>query len=152
MDVNTASLLANQLQTLDTKTSLETKETLTRQADALIQKSAQLPLELSSEKTAYAKTPSDAKEVVAQLLGSAISEAKSKSAIYEVLQKSQLFKNMGNFADDIKTLTTTVKLDSTIAQPMALLQLFTKNIDQIDTKMLQTQIQNSGIFFESKLA
>lgn len=152
MDVNTASLLANQLQTLDTKTSLETKETLRRQADALIQKSAQLPLELSSEKTAYAKTPSDAKEVVAQLLGSAISEAKSKSAIYEVLQKSQLFKNMGNFADDIKTLTTTVKLDSTIAQPMALLQLFTKNIDQIDTKMLQTQIQNSGIFFESKLA
>ena len=152
MDVNTASLLANQLQTLDTKTSLETKETLTRQADALIQKSAQLPLELSSEKTAYAKTPSDAKEVVAQLLGSAISEAKSKSAIYEVLQKSQLFKNMGNFADDIKTLTTTVKLDSTIAQPMALLQLFTKNIDQIDTKMLQTQIQNSGLFFESKLA
>ncbi|MCR1811307.1 flagellar hook-length control protein FliK [Sulfurospirillum sp. hDNRA2] len=152
MDVNTASLLANQLQTLDTKTSLETKEALTRQADALIQKSAQLPLELSSEKTAYAKKPSDAKEVVAQLLGSAISEVKSKSAIYEVLQKSQLFKNMGNFADDIKTLTTTTKLDSTIAQPMALLQLFTKNIDQIDTKMLQTQIQNSGIFFESKLA
>lgn len=152
MDVNTASLLANQLQTLDTKTSLENKEALTRQADALIQKSAQLPLELSSEKTAYAKKPSDAKEVVAQLLGSAISEAKSKSAIYEVLQKSQLFKNMGNFADDIKTLTTTTKLDSTIAQPMALLQLFTKNIDQIDTKMLQMQIQNSGIFFESKLA
>ncbi len=151
MDVNTASLLANQLQTLDTKTLVD-KDALAKQADAAVQKSAQLPLDLSSEKTTYAKTPSDAKEVVAQLLGTAISEVKSKSAIYEVLQKSPLFKNMGNFADDIKALTTTVKLDSKIAQPMALLQLFTKNISQIDTKMLQTQIQNSGIFFESKLA
>lgn len=150
MDINTASLLANQLQTLDPKAT--NQEALTKQANEIIQKSGDLPLELTAQKTSYSSTPSDAKDVVSQLLGSAISEAKSKSAIYEVLQNNQLFKNMGNFAEDIKSLTNTIKLDSTIAQPLALLQLFAKNIEQIDTKMLQTQIQNSGIFFESKLS
>ncbi|MFB1007636.1 MAG: flagellar hook-length control protein FliK, partial [Sulfurospirillum sp.] len=91
-------------------------------------------------------------EVVGQLLSSAVSEAKSKSAIFEILQNNQLFKNMGNFAEDIKSLTSLVKLDSSITKPLALLQLFSKNIEQIDVKMLQEQVKNSGIFFESKLA
>ncbi len=150
MDIATTSLLANQLQTLDPKTN--SKEALTQQANEIIQKTKDLPLELSAQKTLNTHTPVDAKDVVSQLLNSAISEAKSKSAIYEVLQNHPLFKNMGNFAEDIKSLTSMIKMDSSMAQPLALLQLFSKNISQIDTQLLQTQIQNSGVFFESKLA
>ncbi len=144
MDISTTSLLANQLQTLDPKATA--KETATK----IIQDAADIPLSLTAQKSTT--TPNNAQEVIGQLLGSAVSEAKSKSTIFEILQHNQLFKNMGNFAEDIKNLSSIVKMDSTIAQPLALLQLFSKSMDQIDTKMLQTQVQNSGIFFESKLA
>ena len=144
MDISTTSLLANQLQTLDPKATA--KENATK----IIQESADIPLSLAAQKSTT--TPNNAQEVIGQLLGSAVSEAKSKSTIFEILQNNQLFKNMGNFAEDIKNLSSIVKTDATIAQPLALLQLFAKSIDQIDVKMLQGQVQNSGIFFESKLA
>jgi len=144
MDISTTSLLANQLQTLDPKATA--KESATK----IIQESADIPLSLTAQKSTT--TPNNAQDVIGKLLGTAVSEAKSKSAIFEILQHNQLFKNMGNFAEDIKNLSSIVKMDSTIAKPLALLQLFTKSMDQIDTKMLQTQVQNSGIFFESKLA
>jgi len=144
MDISTTSLLTNQLQTLDLKTTIK------EQAAQIVQKSADLPLELTAQKSKI--TPNNAQEVITQLLGSAISEAKSKSTIYQILQNNQLFKNMGNFAEDIQNLNTVIKPDSTLAKPLALLELFSKNIGQLDVKMLQNQIQNSGIFFESKLA
>ncbi|WP_263832376.1 flagellar hook-length control protein FliK [Sulfurospirillum oryzae] len=144
MDISTTSLLANQLQTLDPKAMAK------ENAAKIIQNSADIPLSITAQKTTV--IPNNAQEVIGQLLGSAVSEAKSKSAIFEILQNNQLFKNMGNFAEDIKSLTSLVKLDSTIAKPLALLQLFSKDIQQIDVKVLQEQIQNSGIFFESKLA
>jgi len=144
MDISTTSLLANQLQTLDPKATA--KENATK----IIQDSADIPLSLTSQKSTT--IPNNAQEVIGQLLGSAVSEAKSKSTIFEILQHNQLFKNMGNFAEDIKNLSSIVKMDSTIAQPLALLQLFSKSMDQIDTKLLQAQVENSGIFFESKLA
>jgi hypothetical protein len=139
MDVTTASLLANQLQTLDPKAIA--KENATK----IIQDSADIPLSLSAQKSTT--TPNNAQEVVGQLLSTAVSEAKSKSAIFEILQNNQLFKNMGNFAEDIKSLTSLIKLDSSITKPLALLQLFSRNIEQVDVKMLQEQIKNSGIFF-----
>ncbi|ARU47283.1 flagellar hook-length control protein FliK [Sulfurospirillum diekertiae] len=144
MDISTTSLLTNQLQTLDPKATA--KENATK----IIQESANIPLSITAQKTTT--TPNNAQDVIGQLLGSAVNEAKSKSAIFEILQNNQLFKNMGNFAEDIKNLSSLVKMDSTIAKPLALLQLFSKNIEQIDVKMLQEQIQNSGIFFESKLS
>lgn len=144
MDISTTSLLTNQLQTFDPKATA--KENATK----IIQESANIPLSITAQKTT--KTPNNAQDVIGQLLGSAVNEAKSKSAIFEILQNNQLFKNMGNFAEDIKNLSSLVKMDSTIAKPLALLQLFSKNIEQIDVKMLQEQIQNSGIFFESKLS
>lgn len=145
MEITTTSLLANQLQTLDPKATLK------EQTTQIVQKSADLPLALTAQSSG-SPTPNNAQDVITQLLGSAISEAKSKSTIYEILQNNQLFKNMGNFSEDIQMLNNVIKPDSTIAKPLALLQLFSKNIEQLDVKMLQNQIQNSGIFFESKLA
>lgn len=144
MDIATTSLLANQLQTLDPKATL--KENATK----IVQESANIPLELSAQKSVA--TPSSAQEIIGHLLGSAVSEAKSKSAIYEILHNNQLFKNMGNFAKDVESLTSLLKMDSTVTKPLALLQLFSKSIEHIDVKALQEQVKNSGIFFESKLA
>jgi len=144
MEIATTSLLTNQLQALDLKAT--TKE----QAAQIVQRGADLPLELTAQQSSI--TPNNAQDVIAQLLGSAISEVKSKSSIYQILQNDQLFKNMGNFAEDIQTLNNVIKSDSSLSKPLALLQLFSKNIGQLDVQMLQNQVQNSGIFFESKLA
>ena len=149
MDISTVSLLANQLQSLDTK-GTATKDTLTQQANQILQKNADLPLELTSQSTP-STTPSSASEVMAHLLSSAVSEVSSKSAIYEVLKNNQLFKNMGNFSEDLKALSSSIKLDSNLTQPLALLQLFTKNIETIDTKMLQNQVQNSNSNLNEKI-
>ncbi|MCD8476829.1 MAG: flagellar hook-length control protein FliK [Sulfurospirillum sp.] len=59
---------------------------------------------------------------------------------------------MGNFAEDIKTLPSLIKPDAITTKPLALLELFTKNIQMIDGKVLAQQVNHSGIFFESKLA
>lgn len=144
MDISTTSLLANQLQTLDPKANA--KEAATK----IVQESANIPLGLTAQKSTL--PPKNAQEIIGHLLSSAVSEAKSKSSIYEILQNNQLFKNMGNFAEDVKTLTNLIKVDSTVAKPLALLQLFSKSMGQIDMKVLQEQVKNSGIFFESKLA
>ena len=145
MDITTTSLLANQLQTLDPKATA--KENATK----IIQETKDIPLTLSAQETPLAPSK-NTQEVVGQLLSSAVSEVKSKSGIFQILQHHPLFKNMGNFAEDVKTLTSLVKVDSTVAKPLALLQLFTKSIEQMDVKAFRDQVQNSGIFFESKLA
>ncbi|MBN1838807.1 MAG: flagellar hook-length control protein FliK [Campylobacterales bacterium] len=143
MEISTASLLANQLQTLDPKANA--KENATK----IIQEhTKELPFLTSPQKS----IPNNAQEVIGTLLGAAVSEAKSKSAIFEILQNHQLFKNMGNFAEDIKTLPSLIKPDAMTTKPLALLELFAKNIQTIDGKVLAQQVNHSGIFFESKLA
>jgi len=92
------------------------------------------------------------KEVVTQLMGTLASEAKSKGAVLEFLQHSPLFKNLGHFQNDIKSLMSLLKGDSAFEKPLLLLQNFQKNIETMDSKQLKTQVQNSGIFFESTLA
>ncbi|ACZ11105.1 flagellar hook-length control protein FliK [Sulfurospirillum deleyianum] len=145
MDISTASLLANQLQTLDPKALA--KESATK----IIQNhTAELPF--STPQNQPQPLPSSAGEVMGTLLGAAVSEAKSKSAIFEIIQNHPLFKNMGNFALDMKHLLSLVKPDASTMKPLALLELFSKNIQNLDAKMLQQQVTHSGIFFESKLA
>jgi hypothetical protein len=92
------------------------------------------------------------KEVVTQLMGTLASEAKSKGAVLEFLKQSPLFKNLGHFQSDVKSLISLLKWDSSFEKPLLLLQNFQKNIETIDPKLLKTQVQNSGIFFESTLA
>ena len=92
------------------------------------------------------------KEIVTGLMGSLASEAKSKGAVLEFLQQSPVFKNLGHFQSDVKSLMNFLKADPAFEKPLLLLQNFQKNIETIDAKLLKTQVQTSGIFFESTLA
>ena len=135
MDVTTASLLANQLQTLDPKATA--KENATK----IIQDSADIPLSLSAQKSTT--TPNNAQEVVGQLLSTAVSEAKSKSAILDLLQNTPIFKNLGNFTNDLKSLITFLKSEPSLEKPLLFLQNFEKNIQSVDAKILKEQIQKN---------
>ena len=109
---------------------------------------------LSSTEAPNSSPPpsSNVKEIVANLLGSLVSEAKSKSAILDLLQNAPIFKNLGNFSNDLKSLIAFLKSEPSLEKPLLFLQNFEKNIQTVDAKILKEQIQNSGIFFESKLA
>ncbi len=48
--------------------------------------------------------PGTIKDVIANLMGTLVLEAKSKGAVLEFLQHSPLFKNLGNFQNDLKQL------------------------------------------------
>lgn len=102
--------------------------------------------------SAMPTTSTSVKEIVAGLMGSLASEAKSKGAVLEFLQQSPVFKNLGNFQSDVKSLMNLLKADPTFEKPLLLLQNFQKNIETIDPKLLKTHVQTSGIFFESTLA
>lgn len=102
--------------------------------------------------SAMPQPSSNMKEIVANLLGSLLSEAKSKSAILDLLQNTPIFKNLGNFSNDLKSLIAFLKSDPSLEKPLLFLQNFEKSIQTVDVKILKEQIQNSGVFLESKLA
>lgn len=92
-------------------------------------------------------TSSNVKEIVANLLGSLVSEAKSKSAILDLLQNTPIFKNLGNFTNDLKSLITFLKSEHSLEKPLLFLQNFEKNIQSVDAKILKEQIQKIQVFF-----
>lgn len=99
-----------------------------------------------------AATPSSLKDVITTMLTQLAAEASSKSGLLETLQKSPLFKNLGNFSADMQTLLGSLKNAKGFEKEFLLLQNFQKNIDTVDAKVLQNQVRNSGIFLESTLA
>lgn len=96
--------------------------------------------------------PGTIKDVIANLMGTLVLEAKSKGAVLEFLQHSPLFKNLGNFQNDLKQLIALLKDDKAYEKPLLLLQNFQKDITQVDDKTLKSQLKHSGVFFESTLA
>ena len=96
--------------------------------------------------------PGTIKDVIANLMGTLVLEAKSKGAVLEFLQHSPLFKNLGNFQNDLKHLIALLKDDKAYEKPLLLLQNFQKDITQVDDKTLKSQLKHSGVFFESTLA
>ncbi|MBV5278777.1 MAG: flagellar hook-length control protein FliK [Campylobacteraceae bacterium] len=97
-------------------------------------------------------TNQSVKEVVAKLLSSLVDEAKSKTAVLDLLKNGAVFKNLGSFSSDLKTLVDVLKSDKNFEKPLLFLQNFQKNIDVVDGEILKKQVQNSGLFLESKLA
>ena len=92
------------------------------------------------------------KSVITNLLMNLSQEVKSKSAIFEMVQNSPIFKNMGSFSADFKDLIALLKSEPNVSKTLLLLENFQKSMDGLDGKILKEQVQNSGVFFESKLA
>lgn len=138
MQISTALFLNAQASTIDKKV---TKESVDKAFKSVVE-------------NPVTTTPSyqSVKEVVTQLLSSLVDEAKSKTAILDLLKNGAVFKNLGSFSSDLKTLIDLLKSDKNFEKPLLFLQNFQKNIDVVDGKILKEQVQNSGLFLESKLA
>lgn len=95
---------------------------------------------------------SDLKSLLSSMFDKSIGDTKSDKVLLDILKNSNSFKEMGSFSKDLTILQELVKSNDLPHKIEEAISRFIKNIDSIDSKLLKTQISNSGIFLESKLA
>lgn len=76
---------------------------------------------------------------------------KSNETIMNMLKNSNVFKELANFPKELQSLTNLIKNEPTLNAFQSKLENFMPNISQIDENNLKAQINNSGIFLESKI-
>lgn len=76
---------------------------------------------------------------------------KSNETIVNVLKNTHIFKETTPFSKELQSLSNLVKNDPTLNTFQSKLNNFMLNITQIDENNLKAQINNSGVFLESKI-
>lgn len=76
---------------------------------------------------------------------------KSNASIENILKNSNLFKDLGNFTNSLKTLLDNVKNDPSLAKFKPALENLLKDISTLDEKSLKEMITKSGVFQEAKV-
>ena len=93
-------------------------------------------------------------DVLKDLFESLKTGTKSNTNIESILKNSTVFKEMGNFPDSLSTILenlTSEEKNPTLEKFKPQLENFLKNIKDMDANTLKTQLQNSGVFLESKM-
>lgn len=76
---------------------------------------------------------------------------KSKTTIENLLKNSNLFKDLGNFSNSIKSLLTEIEGNDNLSKFKTQLENFQKDVSTLDNKALKDLISKSGVFLESKV-
>ncbi len=95
---------------------------------------------------------SDIKSLLSSLFNENINSTKSDKTLLDILKNSTVFKDMGSFSKDLNSLQSAIESEKLPKNIQESLSKFTKGMDSIDFKLLKSQINNSGVFLESKLA
>ena len=77
---------------------------------------------------------------------------KSKDTVLQILQNKNIPQNIKDTLSELKSIADRLKNDKTLFEPASALEKNFLDIKEINSKTMLTQIKNSGIFFESKLA
>lgn len=76
---------------------------------------------------------------------------KSNQSLLNFLKNSNFFKDLGNFSSNINDLLQNLQSNKDLKPFSQALELFSKNIKDLNPENLEKNIKNSGIFLESKL-
>jgi hypothetical protein len=106
----------------------------------------------SPEQLSQLKEGKDIKSVLASLFHAKIDHTKSDTLLLDLLKNSAVFKNIGNFTQDLKSLLTTLKSDPALTPKIEKIEQFLQPIATVDTPTFKEKINNSGVFMESKIA
>lgn len=98
------------------------------------------------------KEPKDLKSVVSSLFQSKLTNTKSDQVLLDILKTNSVFKQFGNFTQELKSFVTTLKTNPEVAPKLSHLENALKSIETVDLPVLKGQIANSGVFMESKIA
>jgi hypothetical protein len=96
------------------------------------------------------KEGKDIKSLLTSVFQDKATASKSDQTLLDLLKNSTVFKNMGSFSDDLKSLLSEFKNSPDLAPKTAVLEKFYKNITTVDPQSLKSQIADSGVFMESK--
>lgn len=138
-------------------TLISTMQQDPKQAKEMLQSALQKNLmehsaDTNSSKMANKTILKNANTLLDSLFSKVIDGSTSKSEAIKTIQNSALFKQEQSATSDIKTLLTLAQKEPKLSRFIAPLQEFLKHVSTTDSKNLSTQIQNSGIGLEAKLA
>jgi hypothetical protein len=89
--------------------------------------------------------------IVKSLTNDLISGKKSEATILNLLKNSNTFKELTKVSKSLDSLISKLKSNPKLKEQVKVLEKFSINIKDLNGKNLKQQIQNSGIFLESKL-
>lgn len=104
------------------------------------------------------KEPKDLKSIVGSLIQSKLINTKSDQVLLDILKTNSVFKQFGNFTQELKNFVTTLKThpeltnNPELAPKLTRLEGSLKSIQTVDLPVLKAQVANSGVFMESKIA
>ena len=93
-----------------------------------------------------------ASTILKELFTSLKDGTKSNSTIENMLKNSATFKELGNVSTNLSSLVDELSTDENLQKFKPVLEIFLKDVKNIDANALKEQIKNSGIFLESKLS
>jgi phosphotransferase system IIB component len=99
-------------------------------------------------------TQSSSADILKNLFNDILNHNKSNETVLNLLKNSMMFKDMGNLTKDLQSLMNLIKTQNITSLNTFLpkLQNFLVDISKMDAANLKTQINQSGVFLESKLA
>jgi len=98
------------------------------------------------------KEPKDLKSIVGSLFQSKLTNTKSDQVLLDILKTNSVFKQFGNFTQELKNFVTTLKNYPEISPKLLPLENALKSMETLDLPVLKGQVANCGVFMESKIA
>lgn len=90
--------------------------------------------------------------LVESLLKNAAQNDSVKQNLFATLKSSHLTKNIENTTQTLQTIVKNIQNDEVLQKYVPKLEQFSVDIKNIDVNNIKSQIQNSGVFLESKIA
>lgn len=106
----------------------------------------------SPQQLAQLHESKDLKSVLTSLFHDKIDNSKSDALLLDLLKNSPVFKNMGNFTENLKLLLTDLKSNLSLEYQTQKLSNSLQPASQLEIPLLKDKIANSGIFMESKIS
>lgn len=104
------------------------------------------------EQLSTLKEGKDVRSLLASVFQDKTASAKSDQMLLDILKNAPAFKQMGNFSDNLGVLIKELKNFPELSPKTESLAPFFKQAAAISGPTLQTQLKESGVFMESKIA
>lgn len=104
------------------------------------------------EQLSTLKEGKDVKSLLTSVFQDKVSASKSDQTLMDILKNAPAFKNTGSFSDNLASLVSGLKSSPDLPVKFGSLETFFKQFSSLNGETLKTQLANSGVFMESKIA
>jgi len=109
-------------------------------------------LQEADKKGLSSKSAANVEDVLKNLFGKLSKNNQSSNDLSKLLKNASVFKDLGKMSTNLKQLSQHLENTPTLNKYSKNIDIFLKDITQVNDKNLKTTLGNSGIFLESKIA